>query len=468
MAQHNLTMIRQILTYRSIFAALSGIIFFTAAVSAQLPTAGTVQTVQCINDSNSSYSLYLPRDYVFGNKYELIIFLDPSARGDVPVQKYRSMADETGVVLAGSFDSKNFDLSSAEKAIPAIITDIQKRNSIGPSQIWLAGFSGGSRMASSYAATYNGINGVIACGAGFAQGDQGTGNDFINPARIIPYVGIVGNRDMNFEEMVGVKEQLSASKHKNLLLLFEGEHEWPPAGSLGVAIRWLQQFSSAAASKGGENLAAQLINEYTRFNATGTVYYSWLQAQAYLKLPVVAATADSLIRVMEAQRNFGREKENFETVLDKERNFMDQFSILFQQAIYAADIRVDNAALWKPKIAFISELKNDKNACKKLSGQRVYDFGWRLCSEQYSWLMQSNLFKQAYCSAYILSFFEGLPNNPEYMMARAAAGFSDKALCLAHLKKAVKKGGLAKERVMKDSLINSLVDANTIQKLFDN
>jgi predicted esterase len=461
----NLTMMR-LNIYRGIFLIWSALILFTANTVAQSMVAGTVQTIQCANDSSSRYSLYLPQQYLPGKKYELLIFLDPSARGDMPVQKYRTMADEAGVVLAGSLDSKNFDLSSAEKSIPSIIADIQQRISSDASAIWLAGFSGGSRMASVYAVMYPGITGVIGCGAGFAQDAPGADDEFYTSTKKIPYAGIVGDRDMNFEEMIGVSELLTSHKKDNLLLLFDGEHEWPPANRVGVAVQWLRQYSTASAGNGGDSLAAQLINENKRYNAAGMLFYNWLQAHEYRKIHLLTPVADSLIRVIEALRNFNRERESFETVLNEERNFMDQFSVLFQQVIYAIDIRVDNAELWKPKIAFIRELKNEKSAYKQFSGQRLYDFGWRLCAEQYSWFMESKLFKQAYCSSNILSFFDGLHISPDYMMARAAAGFSDKALCLLHLKKAIKKGGVTKERVMKDSLINALFDTNDIEKLY--
>ena len=449
--------------YRNFLCMLLTIIFFRGYAFSQSPVPGNIQTIRCSDDSGSRYSLYLPTNYIPGNKYNLLIFLDPSARGDVPVEKYRDIGEAYGLVLAGSFDSKNFDLSSAEKSIPAIIADIKLKLSGPASGIWLGGFSGGSRMASAFAAAYGGVNGVIACGAGLAA----EGTDFYDSPRTIPFAGIVGDRDMNFEEMVTVKETLTSKRKNNLLILFDGEHEWPPANQLSIAVQWLQQQSGFPATITGDKIIQQLTDENKRHKAAGTSYYSWIQANEYRKLPLLFPVADSLATILEAGKKFNSEKESFEAVVSEERNFMDQFSLLYDQAVTVGDIRIHNDELWNQKAAFIKELRNEKSGYKQLSAKRLFDFSWRLCTEQYFWLMETDRFRQAYCSAYILSFFEGTQQNPHYLMARAAAGFSDKELCLAHLKKALGKG-LAPERMMKDTLITSLLDTKTLEKLSAN
>ncbi|MEQ1678031.1 MAG: hypothetical protein ABL876_15085, partial [Chitinophagaceae bacterium] len=199
------------------------------ALRAQELTPGVIHTIQCAADSSNQYSFYLPKSYDAQQKYPLLLFLDPSARGNVPVEKYKQVADELGLILAGSFNSKNFDAASSINSIPGIIKDVMQRASIDASKKWLAGFSGGSRMASSYAATYEGITGVIGCGAGFA------GPEFLTGRQNIPYAGIAGNTDMNLEEMVTIKEQLTNRNKDNLLLFFDGGHEWPPAIQVKLA-----------------------------------------------------------------------------------------------------------------------------------------------------------------------------------------------------------------------------------------
>src|SRR6185503_20666845 len=75
---------------------------------------GTIKRMTCKTDSTYQYAFYLPANYTDTAFYPLIIFFDPVARGDLPLIKYKSLADEMGLIMAGSFNSKNFDPQSSE------------------------------------------------------------------------------------------------------------------------------------------------------------------------------------------------------------------------------------------------------------------------------------------------------------------------------------------------------------------
>ncbi|MEQ1677972.1 MAG: hypothetical protein ABL876_14790, partial [Chitinophagaceae bacterium] len=200
--------------------------------------------------------------------------------------------------------------------------------------------------------------------------------------------------------------------------------------------------------------------------SAGLDYYAWLAATEFKKIPALITVADSAAKQAETVKNFKKQQEQFETVLEEERNFMDQVSFLYEQTINAGQGMTANDDTWKQKAAAIAELKRNKNAYKQLSGERLFDFCWRLCGEQYFWLQESKRYREAYRTAYILSFFDDTRRNPDYMMAKAAAGLADKPLCMQHLKKAVKNPNLTKQVVLRERLITTLIDIETIERLF--
>jgi predicted esterase len=424
--------------------------------------------MRCTADTTIQYSLYLPKQFNAGSSYPLLIFLDPAARGNMPVEKYRQIADEENIILAGSFSSKNFDMAASLKAIPAMLTDIKARLLIKEEAIWLGGFSGGSRMAAAYAAAYEGIRGVIACGAGFAKGVLEEGNEFHTMRKEVPYAALVGDKDMNFEEMTDVTDVLSKRNKRNILLVFDGGHEWPPVLQMQLAVNWLSTTAGIPQKGQNGNMAAALTSQYKKYSDADLIYFGWLTANSGKQIPSIASVSDSLAALAIKAKNYKRDKELFETVLTEERNFMDQFSFLYDQVISSDKIQADNDELWRQKAAAIAQLKKDKNPYRQLSGQRIYDICWRLCSEQYSWLMETGKFKAAYSSAYIASFLEPPYINPDYMQARAAAGMGDKELCYARLKKAMKKGNLQKERVLNDKYITGVLSVKELEKLMGN
>jgi predicted esterase len=436
---------------------LALLIFSSLRLMSQDLKAGHMIRVRCANDSNNQYSLYLPVNYEPGIKYPLILFLDPMARGNVPVEKYRAVADEQGVILAGSFESRNFDPAASVHSVTAILNDIVERIKPDETRIWLAGFSGGARMAATYALGSDRISGVVGCGAGFAD------NDLCTNKITIPFAGIIGYRDMNFEELSSIKDLLAERKKENILLLFDGGHQWPPVQQLAIAVMWLNRTgnSQTVTSK-------DLLSELDRLRQKELSYLAWLEAREYRKIPSLTAPADSMISSIEHTKGFAKSRESFESSLNEEREYMDGFSFLFSQFVLTEDNQPPDDEVWKQKASKVASFRESKNSYRQLSGERLFDFSWRLCIEQYQWLMESKRFKQAYKAAHLLLFYPAANLDPDLLMASAAAGAADEPRCLQHLKQSIKKQGLGKEKILQDKLITGLIGKEGVERLFDN
>lgn len=432
------------------------LIFIFKNVSAQVEENKSVKKSSFLVDDSLQYSLYLPADFENDKYYPLLLFLDPSARGDFPVKQYKNIADEQGVILAGSLNSKNFDAASSFSSASAMLQNIISKYRIDKERIWLAGFSGGSRAASNYAAKDESIKGVIACGAGFSN------TDFISSGKSIPFAGLVGYKDMNFEEMIRVNKQLTDANKENLLLFFDGGHMWPPEKEMSIAVQWLMK-------KGQSDkriLLSDNFREIESLRSSGYLYMSWMMANENSKVPQLFNYSDSLKHIIESTKGFSKDKMIFENILSDETAFLDEFSFLFGQAVFSDVDEVSNIDTWKSRINTINTIRKNKNAYKKLSGERLFDFTWRLCLEQYNWLMSSRQYKQAYKAATILSFNTAFFLKPEFLMARAAAGNKDAEKCISHLKASIRNEKLSKENILNDGLVTNLFTEEKLGKLF--
>lgn len=188
-------------------------------------------SVICRAQNNVSYALYLPSYYTSEKKFPCIFFFDSHARGSLPVNTYKDIAEKYGFVLAGSNVSKNglsFDV--VNDGAKAMIADSRARINIDPQRIYTSGFSGGSRVASSVAVTDGGVAGVIGCAAGLQQGPQSK----------FDYFGIVGLYDFNLSEMEQLDEALEQNGFSHQLLTFSGIHSWPSPADFQTAVLWLQ------------------------------------------------------------------------------------------------------------------------------------------------------------------------------------------------------------------------------------
>lgn len=407
-----------------------------------------LQTIHAAADSNCLYSLYLPTGYSSDSSYPLLLFLDPGARGNVPVEYYHRLADENRVIFAGSFGSKNFDPSASEQSVTCILADLKSRCHIRDEAVWLAGFSGGSRMASSYAAAHEGINAVIACGAGFA------GEDFINSKRRMAYSSIVGDSDMNFEEMVGIQKTLTDLHKENMLVIFKGGHRWPPVEKMALSVHWLQQQQPTASM---EVSAPAVFADALEYQQSGMDYLGWLEVNELKKISSITSQSDSIAKALMATKGFNKQRELFDKTMADERQIMDGISFLFNQVIYYDFTQEPDKQVWDQKIEQVKELRESRNKYVSSSGERVFDFFRRLCLEQYSWYMEQQQYLRAYKAAQILSWLPVKNISTAYLLARAAAGLGKKEECTRYLKEAVRKNEISKERMMADQLLSNFL-----------
>src|SRR2546423_11622446 len=58
--------------------------------------------VACEKDATQTYALYLPSTYTPKSQWPVLYAFDPSARGLVPVERFREAAEKYGFIVAGS------------------------------------------------------------------------------------------------------------------------------------------------------------------------------------------------------------------------------------------------------------------------------------------------------------------------------------------------------------------------------
>src|SRR5262245_66275624 len=117
------------------------------ALAVELPPPGKIsEDVKCVAEPAQSYALYVPSNYSPDRLWPVIFAFDPGARGRVPVERYQAAAERYGFIVAGSNNSRNGSTENS-KAIVAMTGDVLSRFSIDERRIYLAGMSGGSRVA---------------------------------------------------------------------------------------------------------------------------------------------------------------------------------------------------------------------------------------------------------------------------------------------------------------------------------
>ena len=150
--------------------------------------------VVCADDPTQTYALYLPAAYSPERQWGVIFAFHPAARGPLMVAKFRAAAEQYGYIVAASNNSRNGPHAVSAAAAKAMTTDVGHRFSVDPRRVYLAGMSGGARVATGIALANTLIAGVIASSAGFPDAQ---------PRTTVPFAvfATAGTEDFNYLEM---------------------------------------------------------------------------------------------------------------------------------------------------------------------------------------------------------------------------------------------------------------------------
>jgi hypothetical protein len=170
---------------------------------------------KCTLDTFNVYHYIEPQKY--GEHLPVIILLDSGGDGLLSVNKTKSAVSQIPCLVIGSDLVRN-NLQGYDQIIDEIIQDAIQKFKIRNDQIFIAGFSGGARMAYEYAKNHS-LKGLLMCGAGPRA------NSFEELP--CPVYMITGTSDFNFAETY-YNPLRNYRKKQFFTDYFRGSHEWPP------------------------------------------------------------------------------------------------------------------------------------------------------------------------------------------------------------------------------------------------
>jgi dienelactone hydrolase len=219
-----------------------GLLSPSCAAEDDLPRGQIAERVVCRADAGQTYALYLPSSYSPARLWPILYCFDPGARGRLPVELFRAAAERYGYILAGSNNSRNGPQGQSVEAMKAMWEDTQGRFPLDPSRVFIAGMSGGARVACIFAQGSPLFAGVIAFAAGFPNARA--------PARV-PYFffGAAGRDDFNYPEMRQLDSDLEKLGAIHRIATFDGGHGWPTVEICTQGIEWLELQSMKAGKR---------------------------------------------------------------------------------------------------------------------------------------------------------------------------------------------------------------------------
>jgi hypothetical protein len=405
-----------------------------------------------VKKSTDTFTLYLPKKFNKNEPASIVFIFDPVGRGKAGIKPFIEAAETYNYILVCSNDSKNGPFEVNIDIVNRLFESVFASFSLNEDRIYTAGFSGGSRLASALAVLSKKITGVIACGAGFSSyllHKPMTRENF-------SFVGLIGQQDMNYQEMLSAQDWLDGLQIDNELFINGDGHSWPSSGQILKAFDWLEleafrknqkpinwfdvnkvyeRFYDEASTSESQNKIESAVWEYQRLQRNFVDYYTLDSISK--KVTRLKATSEYSTQVK--KRRWLKTKEE-----SKRRVFINRFASEIKKKTPSHNVK-----WWQKKLNSLREeylLSEDRQ--KQLVGIRVSNTLYSLAIESANiHLQDKNYNKSLYCHQ-ILAELQPKGSYPIFLIAKDYAKLNMEDETFEYLERAISMGFSEKKYIL--------------------
>lgn len=415
------------------------IVFFQFCASGTKNTLSETESIQrsevCLADNNHTYEIYLPQGKKECKEVPLLLIIDPKGSGKFALKPFIPIADKFKVALVSSNLIKN-NFSGFPAAINLLLEDVANKYSIGE-ELFIAGFSGGARMALTYSQYYP-SNGVILAGA-------------LAPPELLatvkcPVYALSGMADFNFIEAAQYLYRPDQAPSNLLMEFIDDSHQWPKTEELQNALGYMYLDQTTVRDECHDY--EDIINDY--LNHQVNRLQNLLKDKDYIAVYLLSQNLahSSLFHSNPKLLSF-YQSANYDADLNNQMNDLKEsirFELESRQTYYEA-LYSQSKNWWIAEIDKLNlRIGSSSEEFEKLALQRIKAFLGITCYSLTSNALSSNDFEHAERLLQIYAHLE--PKNPDMLYFSAVyakntgniensrsqmrkaidAGFSDRSL----------------------------------------
>lgn len=205
---------------------------FSSCHGAEKPirtTHAVMRTDSCLSDSHNRYEVYIPERAKVDDTLPMLLILDAHGAGRFALKKFILAANQYHLLLVASDVVKN-DVPNYVGIIETMVQDVRQKYPVN-NVIFIAGFSGGARMALGFALTHS-VNGLLLSGA------------LADPKELqslhCPVISISGMDDFNFIETAQYLFPIKNMPSNLKIELTHASHDWPDSLLLADEVGFLR------------------------------------------------------------------------------------------------------------------------------------------------------------------------------------------------------------------------------------
>jgi len=329
-----------------------------------------------INDSISeTYKLYLPKKFDGTGTWPIIFVFDMEGKNSQALNAFKAAAEEQGFLLASSNDIS--DTLSISKNVLISSRMFQRVGSLFPlnrNRIYTAGFSSGAKFATIIPSFIKEVEGVISCGS-FVPSVE-----LLDEKNPFYFIGIVGNEDFNYPQMLQGRELLNKMKFPNDLLVFDGGERWSDFSLIGKALKIL---TLSAMAKGNvakndefvmnsyrQNLEAlkllvnsgQLLRAYNLQSQIISIYRSHLEVDSLREQ----------LKILKKENRYKAQRRNLNNVLLRETFIKEDYDYNLFEDLSA--LNYNNLGWWNYQMQELKKYDKKPDPFERQMGKRLFGY----------------------------------------------------------------------------------------------
>ncbi len=369
--------------------------------------ADSLITVKIRADTSQSYILYLPPGYSDNGTFPVIFAFDSHGNGKKIASWLRPAARRYGYVIAASNSFRN-NVPNLGQILDNLQNDVFRRLNVDKTRLYTAGFSGGGRIATYWAAADKRFKGAASLSAGLSM-------SLINNIGF-GVILFAGKRDFNYNEIIKNSPQIAQNNGIPLqIVVFDGGHEYPPRNYSQYAVLW---FEVNAVRQGLKKKTSRLVKQVQNFTDS-------LIANARTIDEKIAAyqTAVNYLDGLKNTKHYAQklaqlqQSEEYREYLQKTQKINNLEAYLQQQ--YLKALQTQSLQWWQREIQAINEkIKTETDPDYRALYYRLKAYISIVCFSLSRDLLQSGQIEQA---GRIIKIYElDDPQNPDVYFYKAA------------------------------------------------
>lgn len=397
-----------------------------------------------------SYAIFIPSGFSIDKKWPVVFVSDMEGKGKQVISMFQEAAENQGYVLIGS--NNLHDSTSIANNILKVGRLLKNVNALIPvdrSRLYAAGYSSGARFASLMPSFIKDFKGVISIGAPIPN------YELLTSKNAFHFIGIVGDQDYNYPNMIAERSTLKRLKFPNQLYIFQGGSQWPPGSYIEKSLITitLRAMSNGNLTKDPEFIERNYaldIDEIDQLLGNNRLLAAYNQMSEVISIYQVHRSVDSLLsrrKAMRKDKPYRNARRDENAAIFRESLMRDEYQYNLLEDI--STLNYNNLGWWNYQVDELNKYSEKESERERNMGVRLLAYLNALIEDNIDIELAEKPVNDEVVSYLWMMKTITEPNNFEYYLKiiSDSAKYEDFGTSLFYLEELLKRGYTDKTRL---------------------